>query len=369
LRAFLTQQEVVYRFHEKDAARIPKSGPFIMACNHPLGALDGLILLEIIQTVRPDVKIMGHQLLERIQPLQPYLLPVNPMEGRSAAPSASLRGLRGALDWLANGHAVVVFPAAEVSRFQWETQKIEDRPYPDGVLRFLEKANVPVLPAHFFGRNSWGFYLASALLRPLSTGLLVREALRPARKPYEIRLGKPFTFENGPNLRQRIYRLQQSKRYLKTLWQTVFLPPKTQDPVAPLPDPAELASAVQRHLSRVAPLVAQSNLVVFVAHGDGIPGLLETVGSLRETAFRGVGEGTGLPLDVDRFDATYHHLILWNTELKCIWGAYRLGLGHALLAQYGKQGLYLHAFYRIKKELLPFLHQTVEMGRSSFLIR
>ena len=364
LRAFLTQQEVVYRFHEKDAARIPKSGPFIVACNHPLGALDGLILLEIIQTVRPDVKIMGHQLLERIQPLQPYLLPVNPMEGRTSHPAASLRGLRGALDWLANGHAVVVFPAAEVSRFQWKTQKIEDRPNPDGVLRFLEKANVPVLPAHFFGRNSWGFYLASALLRPLSTGLLVREALRPARKPYEIRLGKPFTFENGPNLRQRIYRLQKSKRYLKTLWQTVFLPPKTQDPVAPLPDPTELATAVQRHLSRVAPLVAQSNLVVFVAHGDEIPGLLETVGSLRETAFRGVGEGTGLPLDVDRFDATYHHLILWNTELKCVWGAYRLGLGHELLAQYGKQGLYLHAFYRIKKELLPFLHQTVEMGRA-----
>jgi putative hemolysin len=121
LRAFLTQQGVVYRFHEKDAARIPKSGPFVVACNHPLGALDGLILLEIIQTVRPDVKIMGHQLLERIQPLQPYLLPVNPMEGRSAAPSASLRGLRGALAWLANGHAVVVFPAAVGIRgdFTW----------------------------------------------------------------------------------------------------------------------------------------------------------------------------------------------------------------------------------------------------------
>lgn len=364
LRAFLTQQGVVYRFHEKDAARIPKSGPFVVACNHPLGALDGLILLEIIQTVRPDVKILGHRILARIQPLQPYLLPVNPMEGRASHPTASLRGLRGALDWLANGHVVVLFPAAEVSRFQWKTQKIEDRPYPDGVLRFLEKANVPVLPAHFFGRNAWSFYVASALFRPLSTGLLVREALRPATRPFEVRLGKVFAFENGSQLRQRIHRLQRDRRYQKPLWHTVFLPPRTLDPVAPLPDPTALTEAVQKHLTRNAPLAAQGNLIVFTAHGDEIPGLLETLGSLRETAFRGVGEGTGLPLDLDRFDTTYHHLILWNTELRCVWGAYRLGLARELLASGGKKALYLHAFFRIKNDLLPFLQQTVEMGRA-----
>ena len=364
LRTYLAEQGIVYRFHDKDLLRIPKTGPVVVASNHPLGALDGLILLELVQKVRPDVKILGHHVLDRLVPLRPYLLPVNPMEGRFGSVGTSVRGLRGALDWLQKDHVLIVFPAAEVSRFQLKTRKIEDRPYPAGVLRFLEKAQAPVVPVHFFGRNRWSFYAWSLILGAWSSALLVREALHPPKMPFEIRIGKAGAFITGDDLRHRIERLQRDRRYAKSLWNTIFLPPRTPAPIAPIPNPDAFREAVKHHLSKHAPLVSQAELVVFVAQGDSIPGLLETLGSLRETAFRAVGEGSGMPLDVDRFDPTYHHLILWNTRAQTIWGAYRLGLGSEILPKYGKKGLYLSAFFRLKKPALPLLAKTVEMGRA-----
>lgn len=367
LRTFLADRGVVYRYNEKDLTRIPSTGAVVIACNHPLGALDGLIVLELIQKIRPDVKILGHRLLHRIEPLRPHLLTVNPMEGRFNSTASSLSGLRGALDWLEKGHVVIVFPAAEVSRIQLKSWKIEDRPYPEGVIRFLKKTNAPTVPVHFFGRNRWTFYLASLLLGPWSSGLLLREALRVPKVPFELRIGKAHTFESGEDLRKRIYRLQRDRRYIKSLWHTIFLPPRSLPDVAPVSNPEQLREAVNKHLSRNEPLVCQGDLIVFSAYGDEIPGLIETLGSLRETSFRLVGEGSGMPLDVDRFDATYHHLILWHKTKSEIWGAYRLGLGAEILPQYSKKGLYINAFFRIKKAAIPLLQKTVEMGRA-FLV-
>ena len=36
---------VDYEIHEEDLNRIPKTGPFIILANHPLGALDGIIMM------------------------------------------------------------------------------------------------------------------------------------------------------------------------------------------------------------------------------------------------------------------------------------------------------------------------------------
>ena len=38
-----------YEIHEEDLKRIPKEGPFIIISNHPLGALDGIILMHLCQ--------------------------------------------------------------------------------------------------------------------------------------------------------------------------------------------------------------------------------------------------------------------------------------------------------------------------------
>ncbi|WP_408610757.1 GNAT family N-acetyltransferase [Kineobactrum salinum] len=61
------------------------------------------------------------------------------------------------------------------------------------------------------------------------------------------------------------------------------------------------------------------------------PCAMREIGRLRELSFRSVGEGTGLPRDIDRFDRDYLQLLLWDPEELEIAGAYRLGDAAALL--------------------------------------
>ncbi len=79
---------VDYEIHEEDLKRIPKEGPFIIVSNHPLGALDGIILMHMMSKLRPDFKIMGNFLLQKIKPLDPMIIPVNPFETRKDAYSS-----------------------------------------------------------------------------------------------------------------------------------------------------------------------------------------------------------------------------------------------------------------------------------------
>ena len=44
---FIKEQEISYIVFEEDLAKVPKTGPFILVSNHPLGALDGILMQDI----------------------------------------------------------------------------------------------------------------------------------------------------------------------------------------------------------------------------------------------------------------------------------------------------------------------------------
>ncbi len=115
---------------------------------------------------------------------------------------------------------------------------------------------------------------------------------------------------------------------------------------------------------RREPLIEAGEFQVFAALGKEIPATLREIGRLREEAFRLVGEGTGKPLDLDRFDPEYHHLYLWNREKQEIAGAYRLGVVDELLPKAGVRGLYTHTLFEFDERFLERLGPAIELGRS-----
>src|SRR5690606_31094059 len=71
LNSILEEFEINFEIPEEDFKRLPKNGPYITISNHPLGGIDGILLLKLMLERRPDYKIVANFLLHRIVPLKP----------------------------------------------------------------------------------------------------------------------------------------------------------------------------------------------------------------------------------------------------------------------------------------------------------
>lgn len=153
--SILKEFDIHFEIPEKDLKRIPKSGPFITISNHPLGGIDGMILMKTVIEQRPDYKVIANFLLHRLDPLRPYILPVNPFENHKEAQS-SIGGMKNAIAHLREGNALGIFPAGEVSTDK-DDRRIVDKPWEPSAMKLIQKAKVPVVPIYFHAKNSLFF--------------------------------------------------------------------------------------------------------------------------------------------------------------------------------------------------------------------
>ncbi|ADX67850.1 lysophospholipid acyltransferase family protein [Weeksella virosa] len=390
---------VDYEIHEEDLNRIPKTGPFIILANHPLGALDGIIMMHAIGKVRPDFKVMGNFLLHQIKPLETMVIPVNPFETRKEVYN-SLHGLRVALSHLEGGGGLGIFPAGEVS-FKNEEGEIVDRVWQDSAIRLVQKAKVPVVPMFFRARNSKLFYRMSQLHPDVQTAMLPSEMIRKRTKPIQIRIGKPIlpkTQEEYKNveqfrlfLRRKVYILSSyygkknslrenlSIDSIKKLPSTIpSLPLKIIPQFIPqlsrASKPKVVISETQKELllsdigilneDPMNLLFTSNQYECYFALAQNIPNILRELGRLREITFRAIGEGTNHEIDLDWYDNHYHHLFLWDKENERIVGAYRMALGADVYEKYGVKGFYISELFNFEPEIHPFFKKCIEMGRA-----
>jgi hypothetical protein len=92
--------------------------------------------------------------------------------------------------------------------------------------------------------------------------------------------------------------------------------------------------------------------------------VMKEIGRLRELSFRKVGEGSGMRRDLDRYDRSYRHLVLWDNDALEIVGAYRIGETDAIVAQSGFDGLYTHTLFDLGEGFGDCAAKALELGRS-----
>lgn len=126
---------------------------------------------------------------------------------------------------------------------------------------------------------------------------------------------------------------------------------------------ALLAAEIDR-LAPVTRLLSAGNFDVYFECAAAMPKLMHEIARLRELSFREVGEGTGLALDIDRFDAYYHQLFVWDRRSQGIAGAYRIAFTEEVAAAAGVGGLYAHSLFEFSDVLLQRLGPSLELGRS-----
>jgi putative hemolysin len=350
-----------------DVSHIPADGPLIVAANHPHGALDGLLLLQLIGRARKDVRLLANHLLARIPELRDSCFFVDPFE-RPGAAERSLAGLRAAHLWLRRGGALIVFPAGEVAHMRGADRSIADSPWRSTVGRMALATGARVVPTRIEGVNSSLFYAAGRIHPLFRTVLLSRELLRSRGRSVTVRIGQPLSTDE---LRRdsstaesvtEVIRGEVEQLALRDLTGAAGTQPR-EVPVAPPVDRAALDEEIHQ-LPETAKLVDGGALQVYCAEAGQIPAVLAEIGRLRELAYRAVGEGTGTRTDIDRFDTHYHHLFLWNHLRREVVGGYRIGRSDLIVAAAGVEGLYTRTLFRYDQGLLQHLPPALELGRS-----
>jgi len=378
LNAILDEFQIKFEIPEEDLKRLPKDGAYITISNHPLGGIDGILLLKLMLEREPNFKIIANFLLHRIEPMKKYIMPVNPFENHKDAKS-SVIGIKETLRHLSDGKPLGMFPAGEVSTYK-DGKLVVDKTWEEGAIKVIRKAQVPVVPIYFHAKNSRLFYSLSKINDTLRTAKLPSELLTQKDRIIKVRIGKPIPVaeqnehesieDYSEFLRKKTYMLANS--FNDESKQLLSVPnlktPKSPKQIATPANQEKMVAEVNKLRDTDCRLLQSKNYEVFFTEAHKIPNILHEIGRLREVTFREVGEGTNESIDLDKYDQYYHHMFLWDDETKQIAGAYRMGLGSEIFPKYGMEGFYLNDLFRFESELHEMMQNSIEMGRA-FIIK
>lgn len=166
----------------------------VIVSNHPLGALDGIIMIDFVSRhFNKPVKFIVNDLLMAIKPLGGVFLPIN-KHGRQSRDSSSLID-----NAFLGDEPIIIFPAGLVSRRQGK--EVMDLKWQKMFVNKCIQYKRNIIPVFFSGENS-SFFYNFARLRA-KTGLklniemiyLPREVFRCENAQFNINIGRPIAFQ------------------------------------------------------------------------------------------------------------------------------------------------------------------------------
>jgi len=214
-RHILQEFEVRYTTHGLEQLRTDER--YLFVSNHPLGGLDGVVLIDAIGQGLGKVYFPVNDLLMILPQFRDIFLPINKHGSQSQDAAKRLN------EAYAGSAQILYFPAGLCSRRGWHG--IRDLEWkPNFVGKALEYHRT-VVPIHFGGRNSNFFYNLALMRKFLHIGAniemlyLVDEMYRQRGAHLKLRVGTPISPEELPTLgksrkdiaeelRNRVYQLK-----------------------------------------------------------------------------------------------------------------------------------------------------------------
>ena len=348
-------------------AKIPKTGPVVIASNHPFGGIEGVILARAIGEVRPDLKVLANQGLGIFHELKDYFIFTNPLSQKDPKNAPSLRQC---ISHVQQQHALLIFPAGKVSYFQKDKGRIAEHHWNKIVGRLVSINECQYVPVFVSGENSPLFYRVERIFFRLRMFLLGRELLNKTGASIHIDSGFAVQSKHisGQNFEQKAEFCRTLSYAQQSQWRYKWPADKVTEhkPLADETD-SDAISAELEHLPEKQKLASFKSFEVYYAYQKQAPQTLVEIARLRELVFRLHNEGSGEPIDSDHFDATYTHLFIFDKKEKRIIGAYRMGLSDKLIEADGLEGLYLNKMFLFGEDFINRNEPCIELGRS-FLI-
>ena len=169
---------------------LKKDNPSIICANHPCGGPEGLGLIHTIIEKLGTCRIPANDILGRIKPLKPLLVPVD----KKRPTKESLEYLQRVF---AGAEPVLIFPAGVTARKK--AGVLREFPWQPSFVTHARRSNRTIVPVWVSGENSAHFYLIHRLRTlfgisfNLEMALLADELLRRRNTPLVIQFLPPVS--------------------------------------------------------------------------------------------------------------------------------------------------------------------------------
>lgn len=220
-RGLLKALNITYKIKNEENLPSPENKRFILVSNHPLGALDGVVMIDYLtQRYGGNVKFVVNDLLMAVTPLSGVFVPINKHGRQSRKASTDID------EAFASNDPVIVFPAGMCSRRQ-----------PDGSIcdlewkkMFVNKAveyGRDVVPVFFEAQNSSFFYKFAKFRSRIGMKfniemiLLPREMVNKQDAKFEMTIGTPISYQSlktgkqaqqqAAEIKEIVYNLKNTK--------------------------------------------------------------------------------------------------------------------------------------------------------------
>jgi putative hemolysin len=169
-------------------AMLDDDAPLVIVSNHPFGILDGFGALALAEALGRPFRVLIHKDLVKVPEIGPYALPIDFTETKQAQ-AANIQVRKEALDLLAKGTTIVVFPAGGVATSPTPFGRAVDLPWKTFTARMIVAARAQVLPLYFEGQCSPLFHLISRVSLTLRLSSILREFRQNMGRPLRVHIG------------------------------------------------------------------------------------------------------------------------------------------------------------------------------------
>ena len=215
-RAVLDDLNVSYHITGVENLPSGDSRRFLFVCNHPLGGLDGIVLIDLVNKLYGmPIHFIVNDLLAAVEPLNNIFLPVNKhgQQSRRAATDIEMA--------FESPNPIIMFPAGLCSRRK--NGIVADLKWNKMFVNRAIRHQRTIIPLYFDGCNSSFFYNFANIRERLGFKFnyemiaLPSEVFKSRGKRFSIKIGKPIDYANlnggidaettAANIRSIVYNL------------------------------------------------------------------------------------------------------------------------------------------------------------------
>lgn len=332
---------------------VRKTGAQIIVCNHPTGLAEIITLTHEVLRIRSDLKIVANAMLGNIKPVSSIVLLTDVFKEGVQQENSNL--LRAALKHLKAGGLLLIFPAGEISHLH--PYGVADGPWSYTPLWLAKMSGASIVCLHADSLNHNLFYRLRKINQRLSTALIGRALHSQKGKSISYRSSAVINVNRLPDLsKDEVSEYLRSLTYsMQETYPQVGIKSPANAPLATNPDTAIL----EQELAAITPLLQQKQFSLYLTKSSNIPNFMVHLGIERERAFRQTGIGTNSSMQIDKFDKSALHLILWDNQEKKLVGGYRFCIFHK--EDEIESLSYMATRYTYKK---PLKHGVIELSRA-----